>query len=198
MGYDFVIIQGTEAGGHTGDVSLFPLLPQVIDAVGQHVPVVAAGGIYDGRGLAAALAFGKTKRSEHGAKAGVGAVVVSNSLTFAHGPAGSRGPLGADGIWVGTRFLATPEAVTVPGFKEKLLQTTSRDTVITQAYTGKPCRVIKNDFTAQVAKSGVPDKEYFQKMTREEHLRVNHLYRPDRPGADMNVRVGRQGAGAGR
>jgi NAD(P)H-dependent flavin oxidoreductase YrpB (nitropropane dioxygenase family) len=65
LGYDFVIIQGTEAGGHTGDVSLFPLLPQVLDAVGAQVPVVAAGGIYDGRGLAAALAMGTHTRRMH-------------------------------------------------------------------------------------------------------------------------------------
>jgi len=68
MGYDFVIVQGTEAGGHTGDVSLFPLLPQVIDAVGDKVPVVAAGGIFDGRGLAAALAFGTVRRAERQAQ----------------------------------------------------------------------------------------------------------------------------------
>jgi len=71
MGYDFVIVQGTEAGGHTGDVSLFPLLPQVIDAVGDKVPVVAAGGIFDGRGLAAALAFG-TFRHVRGRRSDVG------------------------------------------------------------------------------------------------------------------------------
>ena len=192
MGYDFVIIQGTEAGGHTGDVSLFPLLPQVLDAVGDKVPVVAAGGIFDGRGVAAALA------------------------------------MGADGVWVGTRFLMTPEAVTCPGFKEKLLTTTSRDTVITMAYTGKPCRVIKNEyavlvlsgrarsgrrarprtarscrtgrrcgggggvarprsFTAHVQKSGIPEKEYYTKMPREEMLKINHLYKPERPGVDVNV-----------
>ena len=46
---DLVIAQGTEAGGHTGTVATMPLVPQVVDAVGEHVPVVAAGGIdYDG------------------------------------------------------------------------------------------------------------------------------------------------------
>ena len=57
-GVDFIICQGSEAGGHTGTVALFPLLPQVVDLVAGRVPVVAAGGIYDGRGLAAALALG--------------------------------------------------------------------------------------------------------------------------------------------
>jgi enoyl-[acyl-carrier protein] reductase II len=55
-GCDVVIAQGTEAGGHTGSVASVALWPQVVDAV--DVPVVAAGGLYDGRGLAAALAFG--------------------------------------------------------------------------------------------------------------------------------------------
>ncbi len=54
-GCDLVIAQGTEAGGHTGTVATMPLVPQVVDAVGARVPVVAAGGIVDGRGLAAAL-----------------------------------------------------------------------------------------------------------------------------------------------
>ncbi|HUC05886.1 MAG TPA: nitronate monooxygenase, partial [Acidimicrobiales bacterium] len=51
-GCDIVVAQGTEAGGHTGQVAAFPLIPQVVDAVGDRVPVVAAGGIFDGRGLA--------------------------------------------------------------------------------------------------------------------------------------------------
>ncbi|MBJ7513957.1 MAG: nitronate monooxygenase, partial [Acidimicrobiia bacterium] len=51
-GCDIVVAQGTEAGGHTGQVATFPLIPQVVDAVDGRVPVVAAGGIFDGRGLA--------------------------------------------------------------------------------------------------------------------------------------------------
>ncbi|HEV2427318.1 MAG TPA: nitronate monooxygenase, partial [Acidimicrobiales bacterium] len=57
-GCDGVIAQGTEAGGHTGAVATFPLVPMVVDAVGADVPVVAAGGVFDGRGLAGALALG--------------------------------------------------------------------------------------------------------------------------------------------
>lgn len=56
MGSDAIVAEGMESGGHIGDVSTFPLVPQVVDAVS--VPVVAAGGIADGRGLAAALALG--------------------------------------------------------------------------------------------------------------------------------------------
>jgi len=110
-GCDIVVAQGTEAGGHTGQVATFALVPQVVDAVGDQVPVVAAGGIVDGRGLAAALA------------------------------------LGADGIWVGTRFIATPEARSVQGYKETLLATKEDGTVVTRAYTGKTCRVVANDYT---------------------------------------------------
>lgn len=55
-GCDLIVAQGSEAGGHTGSIGAFALLPQVVDAVS--IPVVAAGGVFDGRGLVAALAFG--------------------------------------------------------------------------------------------------------------------------------------------
>jgi len=113
-GCDFVIAQGTEAGGHTGLIATMPLVPQIVDAVGDRVPVVASGGIVDGRGLAAALA------------------------------------LGADGIWMGTRFIATPEARTVTGYKERLLQTGEDGTVITKGYSGKPMRAIRSKWTQHV------------------------------------------------
>src|SRR6478735_3490004 len=99
-GCDLVVAQGTEAGGHTGTVATMPLVPQVVDAVGEKVPVVAAGGIFDGSGLAAALT------------------------------------LGADGVWLGTRFIATHEARTVPGYKEALLRSHEDDTVNSPASTG--------------------------------------------------------------
>jgi enoyl-[acyl-carrier protein] reductase II len=110
-GCDLVVAQGTEAGGHTGQVAALPLVPQVVDAVGDRVPVVAAGGIFDGRGLAAALA------------------------------------LGADGVWVGTRFIATPEARGVLGYKEKLLSSHEDQTTVSRAYSGKTMRVVRNTYT---------------------------------------------------
>jgi enoyl-[acyl-carrier protein] reductase II len=110
-GCDLVVAQGTEAGGHTGRVATMALVPQVVDAVGDRVPVVAAGGIVDGRGLAAALA------------------------------------LGADGIWVGTRFIATPEARAVSGYKEALLGAGEDDTTVSRAYSGKTMRVLANRYT---------------------------------------------------
>jgi enoyl-[acyl-carrier protein] reductase II len=111
-GCDLVVAQGTEAGGHTGLVATMPLVPQIVDAVGASVPVVAAGGIFDGRGLAAALA------------------------------------LGADGVWVGTRFIATPEARAVRGYKDALLASREDGTTISRAYSGKTMRVVRNEYTA--------------------------------------------------
>jgi enoyl-[acyl-carrier protein] reductase II len=110
-GCDLVVAQGTEAGGHTGTVATMALVPLVVDAVGDQVPVAAAGGIVDGRGLAAALA------------------------------------LGADGVWVGTRFIATPEARAVTGYKERLVASAEDATVISRAYSGKTMRVLRNQYT---------------------------------------------------
>lgn len=110
-GCDLVVAQGTEAGGHTGTVATMPLVPQIVDAVGDRVPVVAAGGIFDGRGLAAALM------------------------------------LGADGVWVGTRFIATPEARSAPGYKDALLRTPEDGTVVSRAFSGKPMRTVRNQTT---------------------------------------------------
>ena len=110
-GCDVVVAQGTEAGGHTGTVATFPLVPLIVDAVGASIPVVAAGGIFDGRGLAAALA------------------------------------LGADGVWIGTRFIATPEARAVAGFKDRILNSLEDGTVVSKAYSGKTMRVLRNKKT---------------------------------------------------
>lgn len=110
-GCDLVVAQGTEAGGHTGSVATMPLVPQIVDAVGDRVPVVAAGGIFDGRGLAASLM------------------------------------LGADGVWVGTRFIATPEARSAPGYKDALLRTHEDGTVVSRAFSGKPMRTVRNSTT---------------------------------------------------
>jgi enoyl-[acyl-carrier protein] reductase II len=111
-GCDVVVAQGTEAVGHTGLVATMPLVPQIVDAVGADIPVVAAGGIFDGRGLAAALA------------------------------------LGADGVWIGTRFIATPEARSVAGYKDALIRTREDGTTITRAFSGKTMRVVRNEYTS--------------------------------------------------
>jgi enoyl-[acyl-carrier protein] reductase II len=110
-GCDLVIAQGTEAGGHTGTIATMALIPQVVDAVDGRVPVVAAGGLFDGRGLAASLA------------------------------------LGAEGVWIGTRFIATPEAWGTPGYKQRLIDMAEDDTVVSKAFSGKTCRVVRNAYT---------------------------------------------------
>jgi len=112
-GVDFVIVQGSEGGGHTGEIALSVLLPQVVDAVAGRVPVVAAGGIYDGRGLAAALM------------------------------------LGAAGVWIGTRFMLTPEASTHDLYKQRLLNASSDETMVTKCYTGARLRVLRNLYTTK-------------------------------------------------
>ena len=111
-GVDVVIAQGHEAGGHTGRIAGLVLVPAVVDAVAP-TPVLAAGGIADGRGLVAALA------------------------------------LGAQGIWIGTRFIATPEAYGHDNYKNKIVAIDEEGTVVTRAASGKPCRVIRNDFTRE-------------------------------------------------
>jgi len=119
-GVDVITAQGTEAGGHTGYIATLPLVPAVVDVAGT-IPVLAAGGIADGRGLAAVLM------------------------------------LGAEGAWIGTRFLASPEAGGAAWAKEHVVQARIDDTVLTKAYDlaqRAPFppevggRVLGNDFTA--------------------------------------------------
>ncbi|RJP25375.1 MAG: nitronate monooxygenase [Candidatus Abyssobacteria bacterium SURF_5] len=105
-GVDIVVAQGYDGGGHTGRVGTLALVPAVVDCVKQ--PVVAAGGIADGRGLVAALA------------------------------------LGAVGVWMGTRFVASKEAYAHMNYKNKIAEIDDEGTVRTRCFTGKPCRVIKN------------------------------------------------------
>jgi len=107
-GCDAVICQGGEGGGHTGLVGTLPLVAQAVQAVS--IPVVAAGGIYDGRGLAAALA------------------------------------LGAQGVWMGTRFIASEEAHAGDLYRQSILDAQDEDTIRTRCYSGKPMRVKKNAY----------------------------------------------------
>lgn len=109
MGVDAIVAQGMEAGGHVGNVTTMVLVPGVVDMVS--VPVLAAGGIVDGRGIAAALM------------------------------------LGAQGAWIGTRFLATREATTTDSHKKAILQADENSTVVSRSYTGKPSRVLRNRYT---------------------------------------------------
>ncbi len=110
-GCDAVICQGGEGGGHTGLVGTMPLVAQAVEAV--KIPVVAAGGLYDGRGLAAALA------------------------------------LGATGVWMGTRFIASTEAHAGELYREAILEAADEDTIRTRSYSGKPMRVKKNPYVEE-------------------------------------------------
>jgi enoyl-[acyl-carrier protein] reductase II len=160
-GCDFVVAQGTEAGGHTGQVATMALVPQVVDAVGEHVPVVAAGGLFDGRGLAASLA------------------------------------LGADGVWVGTRFIATHEARAVDGYKETLLATPEDGTVVSRAYTGKTCRVVRNDWTQHYDEHPDELQPFPQQAIYSAQQGANHLGYPDGTEVDVHREFYPCGQGVG-
>jgi len=160
-GCDFVVAQGTEAGGHTGLVATMALVPQVVDAVSGRVPVVAAGGLFDGRGLAASLA------------------------------------LGADAIWVGTRFIATPEARAVNGYKEALVASREDDTVISRSYTGKPCRVVRNEWTNHYEEHPQDIKTFPQQAIASSQANVNHLGYPSGTQVDTAREFYPAGQGAG-
>jgi NAD(P)H-dependent flavin oxidoreductase YrpB (nitropropane dioxygenase family) len=109
-GVDIIIAQGSEGGGHTGDIGSIVLWPEVIDAVAP-TPVLAAGGIGTGKQIAAALA------------------------------------LGAQGVWTGSIWLAVQEADAPPAQLECYMEATSRDTVRSRSFTGKPCRMLRNEWT---------------------------------------------------
>ncbi len=109
-GVDIVIAQGTEGGGHTGEVGSLVLWPQVVEAV-KPLPVLAAGGIGTGSQIAAALA------------------------------------VGAQGVWTGSLWLTVEEAEAEPAAIDSLLRASSEDTVRSRSWTGKPCRMLRNDWT---------------------------------------------------
>ena len=160
-GCDFVVAQGTEAGGHTGTVATMALVPQVVDAVGGNVVVVAAGGLFDGRGLAAALA------------------------------------LGADGVWIGTRFIATPEARAVNGYKEALIATGEDGTVITRSYTGKTCRVVRNSWTNEFEANPQNLKPFPAQAVASMQAGANHLGYPEGTEVDVDREFMPAGQGTG-
>lgn len=109
-GVDVVVAQGYDGGGHTGRVGTLSLVPAVLDAV--DLPVMAAGGIGDGRGIAAVLAMG-----------GVG-------------------------VWMGTRFVASDEAFGHEKYKGRITEIDDEGTTRTRCFSGKPCRMIRNQTTA--------------------------------------------------
>ncbi len=120
VGVDIIIAQGTEGGGHTGEIGSMVLWPEVIEAVAPH-PVRAAGGIGSGRQIAAALA------------------------------------MGAQGVWLGSLWLTVQEADVPPAQMQSYLAASTRDTVRSRSYTGKPCRMLRNDWTSAWERDDTPD-----------------------------------------
>ena len=117
-GVDVIVAQGHDAGGHNSPVGTVSLIPQVVDAVGD-IPVLGAGGIVDGRGVAAALM------------------------------------LGAEGVWVGSAFLATHEADIRPFQKKAIVEASEEGTTVSRSITGKPARYINSKWTEAFADSGL-------------------------------------------
>lgn len=109
-GVDAIIAQGYDGGGHTGRVGGMALLPAVLDAL--DVPVIYAGGVGDGRGLAATLV------------------------------------MGGQGVWCGTRFIATYEAWGHDNYKNAIVDIDDEGTIRTRCFSGKPCRMFANSTTA--------------------------------------------------
>ncbi|HEY5465494.1 MAG TPA: enoyl-[acyl-carrier-protein] reductase FabK [Clostridia bacterium] len=109
LGADAVVAEGTEAGGHIGETTTMVLVPQIVDAVS--IPVVAAGGIADGRGIAAAFM------------------------------------LGAEGVQVGTRFLACEECNIHENYKQLVVKARDIDTRVTGRSGGHPVRALKTRLT---------------------------------------------------
>lgn len=139
-GADFVVAQGSEAGGHRGSflesgkgedlIGLVALVPAVLDAAA--LPVVAAGGMADGRGIAAALV------------------------------------LGASAAQLGTAFLLCPEAGTSSAYRQALASANPEDTVITRAFSGRRARGIANRLSAELAgRNDLPPYPVLNAMTRE-------------------------------
>ncbi len=129
-GADAVVAEGTESGGHIGENTTMCLVPQVVDAL--EIPVIAAGGIADGRGIAASLM------------------------------------LGAEGVQVGTRFLASEECQIHPTYKELVVKAKDTDSVVTGRSTGHPCRNVKTKFSKKLASgemNGTITPDEFEQIT---------------------------------
>ena len=114
VGADAVVAEGTESGGHIGQATTMTLVPQVVDAV--QIPVIAAGGIADGRGMAAAFM------------------------------------LGAEGIQMGTRFVASKESIVHENYKNQIIKAKDIDSVVTGMSTGHPVRSLRNQMTREYLK----------------------------------------------
>ena len=121
-GVDAVVAEGTESGGHIGSATTMTLVPSVVDEL--HIPVIAAGGIADGRGMAAAFM------------------------------------LGAEAVQVGTRFVATKEAVVHQNYKDRIVKAKDIDSAVTGRSHGHPVRCLRNQMTREYNKLEAEGKSF--------------------------------------
>ena len=149
-GADAIVAEGTEAGGHIGENTTMVLVPQIADVV--QIPVIAAGGIADGRGMAAAFM------------------------------------LGAEGVQMGTRFVATEEAQVHENYKNCIIKAKDIDSRVTGRTTGHPVRALRNKMTTEYIRlenAGASFKEL-------EHLTLGGL---QKAVVDGDVKLGSVMAG---
>ncbi|MDD5569056.1 MAG: nitronate monooxygenase [Candidatus Pacebacteria bacterium] len=114
-GADAVVVEGMESGGHIGENSTFCLVPQTKRVI-ENIPLIAAGGVYNGTTFAAALI------------------------------------LGADGVQIGTRFMASTECQIHNNYKKAILNATDEDITVVARFTGHPIRAIKNKLAESIRK----------------------------------------------
>ena len=114
-GADGMVVEGLEAGGHIGENTTFCLISQA-KALLRNIPLIAAGGIYDGKTAKAAFL------------------------------------LGADGIQIGTRFLASKECQVHENYKKKIVAASADDITVTLRFTSHPLRVIRNQWSEEMKK----------------------------------------------
>jgi enoyl-[acyl-carrier protein] reductase II len=110
---DAVVVEGLESGGHIGENTTFTLIPQT-KAILKEIPVIAAGGIYNGKTAAAAFL------------------------------------LGADGVQMGTRFLASKECQIHENYKKAVISATDENITVVARFTGRPVRVIENELAKKI------------------------------------------------
>ncbi len=133
LGADAVIAVGFEGGGHLGrdDIGTMVLVPRIVESVS--IPVLASGGLADGRGLMAALA------------------------------------LGADGIELGTRFVAVRESNAHPHYQQALVEAKETDTLVIERAIGRPARVLKNSVAEHILQLEAEMEQ--QNLAPDERLR---------------------------
>lgn len=147
-GVDIICAQGGEAGGHTGDIAFSVLIPAVVDVVkkykspltGQTPLVIAAGGVSDGRSLAASLM------------------------------------LGASGVWVGTRFLASYESGASQLHKEAVVSSKFGETIRSLVVSGRPLRLLPNDYIKEWERK----PEEIQRLTKKGIVPMEHDFKEGR------------------